>query len=52
MDLRTSWDQSSSLDSAGIYLFITIQRDARQNPIVQIMQLNWRGALKKEKKNT
>ena len=31
-----------------IYLFInlsiTIRRDARQNPIVQIMQLNWREA--------
>ena len=33
-----------------IYLFITIRRDARQNPIVQIMQLNWREALKKKKK--
>ena len=32
------------------YLFITIWGDARQNPIVQIMQLNWREALKKKKK--
>ena len=31
-------------------LFITIRRDARQNPIVQIMQLNWREALEKKKK--
>ena len=34
------------------YLFITIRRDARQNPIVQIMQLKGREALKKKKKKT
>ena len=28
-----------------VYLFITILRDARQNPIVQLMQLNGREAL-------
>ena len=36
-----------------ILLFITIWRDARQSPIVQIMQLyKLKGSLKKKKKRT
>ena len=52
MVLMDSYDPPESIGtkkSTNFYLFITIRRDARQNPIVQIMQLNWREALKKEK---